>query len=90
MSVIYVNENAHSIRDIALSTIGGIKLIDFWKQRKNTWHGVKKNALEARLHNANSMEHFRTEIDSKHGQPTSWSSESGDDKYSRHLECSVR
>jgi hypothetical protein len=51
MREIYVNENTNSIRDIPLSTNGGIKLIVVWKQRKDAWYVVKpwseKNAIEA-------------------------------------------
>ena len=51
MREIYVNENTNSIRDIPLSTTGGIKLIVVWKQRKDAWYVVKpwseKNAIEA-------------------------------------------
>jgi hypothetical protein len=51
MREIYVNENANSIRDIPLFMIGGIKLIDVWKQRKDTWYVVKpwseKSTIEA-------------------------------------------
>ena len=45
-----MNEYTNSIRDIPLSTTGGIKLIAVWKQRKDTWYVVKpwseKNVLE--------------------------------------------
>jgi hypothetical protein len=36
-----MDENANSIRDIPLSTIGGIKLIAVWKQSKDTRYVVK-------------------------------------------------
>jgi hypothetical protein len=47
----YMNENTNSIRDIPLSTIGGIKLIAVWNQRKDAWYVVKpwgeETAIEA-------------------------------------------
>jgi hypothetical protein len=46
-----MDENANSIRDIPLSTIGGIKLIAVWKQSKDRRYVVKseneKNTIKA-------------------------------------------
>ena len=51
MRNIYVNESTNPIREIPLSTTGGIALIAVWKQRKDTWYVVKpwseKNIIEA-------------------------------------------
>ena len=51
MRNIYVNERTNPIRDIPLSTTGGIALIAVGKQRKDSLHVVKpwseKNVIEA-------------------------------------------
>ena len=51
MGNIYVNESTNPIRDIPLSTTGGIALFAVGKQRKDTWYVVKpwseKNVIEA-------------------------------------------
>lgn len=51
MSDIYVNESINPIREIPLSTTGGIALIGVWKQRKDTWYVVQpwseKNVIES-------------------------------------------
>jgi hypothetical protein len=57
----YVSENTNSIRDIPLSTIGGIKLIAVWNQRKDARYVVKPWSEETAIE-ANTQHQFHEAV----------------------------